>query len=370
VTILCVWLGLSYSRAKRQERAVAAIESLGGEVGYDWQYDGGDSSQSNPRPRGPMWLRSFLGPHYFDTVVSVRIARTGIPPKSLHFTEFAKYLENLPGLKRLSTFQLELSEAEFPMLARLQTLEVLTLGKTELTESGGRQIARLSNLRELSLHDDIVSAGALASLRDMPLLEDLSVYCRHEDKRSDGLPIWDLEKYAIRDDALVSLPSLKRLKTLSLTFTQITDSGVAILGEMPQLEVLGLSSPQITNTSMDHVTKLKNLRWLGVSACKMDIAGVARLAELPKLTGLRISGPAIGNNSLPVIATLGQLQKLDLGGKTIDDNGLPHLYGMKNLMYLDLQSTAVETDGRAVLALKKALPKCQIHQYYPNPSFR
>jgi hypothetical protein len=34
VTILCVWLSVVVNRAHRQRDAVAAIEALGGEVGY------------------------------------------------------------------------------------------------------------------------------------------------------------------------------------------------------------------------------------------------------------------------------------------------------------------------------------------------
>jgi Leucine Rich Repeat (LRR) protein len=372
MTVLCLSLGWYYASAKRQERAVVAIEELHGRVAYDWQFDrDGKALARSPQPAGPAWLRKLLGPHYFDTVISVEISQPALNrSKPLEFSAFAGHLAKLPGLKRLSLFGVSLSDREYAMLARLGTLEVLTLGDMNVTEKGGSQIARLSKLRELSFYDDIVAAGALANIKDMPHLESLSVYCHHEDRAPNGFPIWDLEKYAIRDDALTSLPSLRRLRTLSLTFTQITDEGVAVLGRMPQLEILGMSSPQITNASMDHLTKLQNLRWLGVEVSQMDKKGVARLAELPKLTGLRISGKGVDNDCLPIIAKLSQLQDLDLGGKMIDDRGLQYLEGMKHLTHLDVQSTGITTDGPAIIRLKQALPKCGIHQYYPSPSFR
>jgi hypothetical protein len=38
ITAVCLWFGLAYRSAKRQERAVDAIEKGGGRVSYEWQY--------------------------------------------------------------------------------------------------------------------------------------------------------------------------------------------------------------------------------------------------------------------------------------------------------------------------------------------
>jgi Leucine Rich repeat len=370
VSLLCGWMGYLYSSAKRQERAVASIEQAAGHVEYDWWRDADGSPRQQPTPRGPAWLRSLLGPHYFDTVVGVDISHTSVQGSPSQFATFKTPLLQLPKLRRLHIFRLELSDADYAAISQLQGLEELSLAKMELSAAGAAQIASLANLRELNLSDDIVPAAALLQIKEMPKLQSLYVYCRHEDRAPNGFPIWNLEKYAIRDDALRSLPTLTNLKTLSLTFTQITDDGVSIVGRMPKLESFWISSPRITNASMDHLTKLQRLRSLGVSVCGMDGDGVARLAELPNLTNLRISGPAIGNDCLPIIARLQRLESLDLGGKNIDDAGMKHLEGMKNLRHLDLQSTEVKTDGPAVVRLKQALPQLRIRQYYPSPSFR
>lgn len=370
MTVLCILLGWSYSRAMRQEQAVGAIERLGGSVEYDWQRSPDGSTRAAAHPRGPIWLRKVLGAHFFDAVVGVNVSRAPKNDLSSGFAPFRVHLRELPKLKRLHISRQNLIEADYATIGQLTGLEKLSLGAIVLSKAGAEEIAKLLNLRELNLHDVIVPTDALVQIKGLRKLQLLSVYCRHEDRDSNGAYSWNLSDYAIRDDALASLPSLTALTTLSLTFTQISDKGVAIIGELPQLECLEISSPRITNASIDRLTKLKRLSRLGISVCAMDNEGVARLAELPKLARLGISGPAIDNNCLQTIARLENLEWLDLGGQTIDELGMQHLESMRNLRYLDLQSTGVKTDCPAVQSLKRALPRCRIRQYYPSPSFR
>ena len=46
--ILCSWLAVKKQEAKREREAVAAIQKLGGHVGWS-------------KPSGPAWLRNLLG---------------------------------------------------------------------------------------------------------------------------------------------------------------------------------------------------------------------------------------------------------------------------------------------------------------------
>lgn len=365
---IAVFLGFPYTRAKRQERAVAAIEKAGGRVTYDWQLATHGLVAQQPQPPGPAWLRKLIGPHYFDTVVGVDISHTLVHGSPEKFEPFRAPLQQLPRLKRLQVFWQQLDDADYAAIGLLRGLKELTLVKMELSEAGARQIARLTNLRDLSLHDDIVPAAALVEIKGLTKLESMSVYCRHEDRAANGASIWNLEKYAIRDDALASLPTLTSLKSLSLTFTQISDDGMAIVGRMPQLEGFFISSPRITNASMDHLTKLPKLRSLELSVCGMDREGVRRLSELPNLTRLRISGPAIGDDCVPILANLEKVDWLAPGGKTIDESGLSGFEKMKCLKVLDLQSTDIKADCEAVKQLRNVRPDLQIYLYTPSLS--
>jgi hypothetical protein len=71
VTALAVWLGYMTHRAREQERAVRAIQALGGTVVYDFEIDADDKRRFDAEPPGPKWLRRLVGPHYGTKVVGV-----------------------------------------------------------------------------------------------------------------------------------------------------------------------------------------------------------------------------------------------------------------------------------------------------------
>jgi len=78
LTVLCVWLGVTVNRARKQREAVAAIEALGGYVRYEYQYGSGQE------PPGPKWLRELIGEEYFVSVVYVVLHNYGSPQKKCH----------------------------------------------------------------------------------------------------------------------------------------------------------------------------------------------------------------------------------------------------------------------------------------------
>src|SRR6476646_10397108 len=74
ITLLCVWLGLTFNRANDERHAAAVIEDAHGEIVYDWQIrPPGSDPNIQLTPLGPKWLRSLLGPHWFDRIVEVRL---------------------------------------------------------------------------------------------------------------------------------------------------------------------------------------------------------------------------------------------------------------------------------------------------------
>src|SRR4051794_8859262 len=70
------WLGLMVHYAHVQREAVAAIERVGGEVWYDWQFKNGRFI-TNGTPRVPKWLVDRIGIDYFGDVVHVDLVGCG-----------------------------------------------------------------------------------------------------------------------------------------------------------------------------------------------------------------------------------------------------------------------------------------------------
>ncbi|MGZ0172538.1 MAG: leucine-rich repeat domain-containing protein [Planctomycetales bacterium] len=223
-------------------------------------------------------------------------------------------------------------------------------------------------------------------------------------KDGDGLVIEvDFKGLTISDSALEQLAGLRRLRSVLLNETGVTDAGMATLGKIPTLQNVDLRGCTISNagleplaalselkalrlsgesgaTSVDddgmvHVAKMKNLKallldFLWVSEVGLEqLAGLDRLEELylaktlvgddalatmsqfPRLKKLRISQCQFENEGLAHLAKVTTLEDLDLSeNNQINDLGMPHLSKLKKLKRLNLWRTYVGDPGVENLA--------------------
>jgi hypothetical protein len=362
-TLLGVWFARAAENARKQERAVKAIEAGGGTVGYHW-CDG--PWTGTPQPPGPEWLRKLVGPHFFDTVTSVRLAvLLGDPDK--RFADIAPSLADLPSLRTLSLFRVKMEADEFAMLAKYSRAAYLNCDGMELSDESAAELAKATSLERIGMYDAVISDRGVSEFTHLPRLEMFSLQCRHIESPVSG-SIETERKYGITDASAAAFLEFPRLRSLSLAYTQFTDSGVATLSKLQRLDYLSIYSPELANGSVEQVVKMQNLTELCIGNRMIDDQGLARLKELPNLKRLSIGG-AITNDGLPILAELKQLERLALGSQAIDGDGLRHLVGMKNLKVLDLQGTSATYGSPAVKQLQQALPGCTINTYTPSTSF-
>ena len=118
---------------------------------------------------------------------------------------------------------------------------------------------------------------------------------------------------------------------VNLRETQATDSDLADLQSMTEIERLNLASVPVTDTGLAHLKGLTELAALDLSGTKLTDAG---LIHLTRLTRLRY---------------------LYLGGTQVTDAGLRHLIGLSDLRQLSVDETGVTDAG--ILALKRKLPE-------------
>ena len=369
ITLMCVWLGLSYSNARRQQRAVEAIVASHGRVGYD--RDPHDEAEDLPAGMlaGPKWLRSLLGRHYFDTVVSVTLNGSRAQGESRRFADVGHWLADLPHVQRLELSYLEVTGDDLAFVATTVDPESLTCIEMEISDQAAARLASASRLGHLGLNNVVISAKGVAEFKKLPKLKSFLLSCRHLEVVPIGQVPPSVETYKLGDEVVTAFLEFPELRSLTLHATLISDDGVKILSRLERLVDLSIASPNITNGAMQDIVKLKNLTWLGIAYTQIGDETLNRLSELPELKTLWLS-PRVTNAGLPTVAALQKLESLYLSGKQINDLGLPHLAGMKNLKALDLQSTRITTDGPAVKQLQLALPNCSIRQYHPSPSFR
>jgi hypothetical protein len=241
MAIIAVPLAVHMDQVRTQKAAVARIQQLGGWVLYEYQCDESGLYFPEPKryqvaPRGPEWLRNWLGPHHFNTPVSVNMASPQVTDDDLAF------LRGMAKLKSLGCEQSRVTSEGLGHLRKLIDLRSLYLGGSQVDDDGMKYVATLPNLETLNL--------------DVP----------------------------ITDDGLAQLRGLTHLKRLTLNRSRVTDEGLKHLAAFENLETLQLYQTQVSDAGLEHVRSLRKLTFLDVRGTKVTEAGVRGLKrELPKV---------------------------------------------------------------------------------------
>lgn len=215
------WLGMKVRKARQQQAAVAAIDSFGGLVRYDYEFDSRRSPVDDAAIPGPAWLRALLGDDLFRSVYSVHL-----PGRSVTDAEL-ECLKGFTSLKRLDLTAAQqddttqVSDAGLDCLSHLTQLEELYLTFTAFTDTALEHLKGLTKLRRLSLFGTKVTDTGLGHLTGLPNLVEL----------------W-LSDTRVTDAGLQHLKGLPQLERLWLDNTQVSDAGVAKLQQaLPKCEI-------------------------------------------------------------------------------------------------------------------------------------
>ncbi len=240
VLVIGAGIGWLVRSAHIQRDAVAAIEKLGGETHYDWDWNNGKGIPDGA-PRAPGWLVRLIGVDYFGHVASVVLP--------------------------------DPTDAAIAQIGRLSRLEKLhlSLDNTQVSDDALAHLSGLPNLSVLSLSGTHITDSGLAHLHNLTNLSTL-----------------DLRKTGITDAGLAHLTGLTRLSELDLGYTRVTDAGLAQLKDFRNVSALGLLSTKITDAGLAHLKGLPRLSKLDLSYTWISDAGLTHLKGLTKLSSLRL----------------------------------------------------------------------------------
>lgn len=115
-----------------------------------------------------------------------------------------------------------------------------------------------------------------------------------------------------------------------------------------------------TSTGADKLSDLRSLRWLrdlDLSETNLTDADLQSLANMPHLESLILNRTRIGDVGLQHLRGL-NLEVLGLFHTRVTDAGLKHLAGMDRLSTLHLHKTQTSVAGRS--KLRMALPNCKV----------
>ncbi|MBU6361095.1 MAG: NACHT domain-containing protein, partial [Chloroflexi bacterium] len=153
----------------------------------------------------------------------------------------------------------------------------------------------------------------------------------------------------VSDAGLATVGGLSSLQSLNLSFTKVSDAGLAALGGLSGLQSLNLSSTQVSDAGLAALGGLSGLKSLDLSYTKVSDAGLVALCEMSSLQSLNLSYTQVSDAGLAVLSELSDLQSLGFSNIQVSDVGLAALGGLSGLKSLDLSYTQVSDAGLAAL---------------------
>jgi len=145
-----------------------------------------------------------------------------------------------------------ITDAGLKHLTGNETIEGMTLGRTQISDEGLSVIGTLPNLRGLALFDNDIG-----------------------------------------DEGVEHLSDLKKINGIDLSETRVTDAGVEHLSSLSSLTVLSLRSTDATDDCMEDLRLLKNLRYLSLTGTKVSDQGIVKLSGLGQLRRLDVTRTSV-----------------------------------------------------------------------------
>jgi hypothetical protein len=212
-------------------------------------------------------------------LVELFLSRTSVGDRGMTF------LDGAPQLTALGLGHSNIGDGALDRMARLSGLRTLVLSNVHVQPAALARLAALHVLERLYLDQVHVNDEVLAALA--PVRNTLRVlHLAGSDVSEDGLAalraFGELEELTIGDTrmhaGIADLSAWPRLRTLSLVGLELTDRVLPSLAAQPSLAILDLSATDIRDPSP--LAALPHLRTLGVAQTRLSPAGVAAIKRL------------------------------------------------------------------------------------------
>lgn len=182
-----------------------------------------------------------------------------VPPAASR-TACASHGDALPMLLALSLGGTSIDDTCLPVVARLNSLHVLNLRRTRISDSGLEGLGGLPSLWSLDLSGTPVSDAGMATIAKMPRLEELNLNWTH-----------------ITDAGLAVVGGMRSLKCLYLDGTRVSDAGLAALVDLPHLEWLFAAETDLSDAAVANLVRCRRLKHVDVVRTRITEAGAERV---------------------------------------------------------------------------------------------
>jgi hypothetical protein len=265
------------------------------------------------------------------------------PDSELCETRIHEDLLRHPERTRAEYTDLNLNESCLQDIGNMSRLEELKLTRSTFQDQWLEYLSKL-RLRSLGLHGSSITDKAVPYILKMQSLDQLSI--GDTDLTNKGLEL------------LSAHPRLKALD-IELGRC-ITNDGIKYIGKMKQLERLEVpSSSTLTGKCLANLANLKNLTTLGLESIPVDAEDLHFLAGLKKLRSLDLSNSALNDQCLIEITKLPSIKTLNLTGSDFSNAGLLSLAKMKKLSSLIIKDCP-KVDYKTIEKFRSMRPDCRV----------
>ena len=172
-------------------------------------------------------------------------------------------ISRLSDLEELSLVRLGLSDKGLGYLDSMPHLKSLHLQRLPITNAALTGLSRMATLERISLFwlkdvgdKTVIEVEGLPCLKELILartgVSDLGL--QHLNRRLESLNLFETN---VTDNGLKSLELLKKLKHLNLTGTRVSDKGLSILARLPDLESVYLGRTDVTDDGIATLQKTR-----------------------------------------------------------------------------------------------------------------
>ncbi|MFO0897066.1 MAG: hypothetical protein U0836_06495 [Pirellulales bacterium] len=166
-TLAALQLGWSVERARRQQRAVAAVQAIGGYVSFAQGHSSvAEAEQPDWRPH---WAPEWIPDQYLQRPEGVWVPGSDA-------TDFS-FLGDLPTLKTACLLNCQhFDDADLRLLVRAKGLRLVSLVGSGISNAGVAELQRLPKLQILQLRGTRIDDRAIPYLRKLRSLAELDVF--------------------------------------------------------------------------------------------------------------------------------------------------------------------------------------------------
>ena len=193
---------------------------------------------------------------------------------------------------------------------------------------------------------------AFAAVPDANVIDALDKADRVKRDHLNRVIAVDLRHLPIDLATLETLVTLKHIRSLQLSGTDLSTRELSVIAELKSLQSLDLRGCEIDTAgfqSLQQLEKLKVLRLSGKGiATRLTPEDVSTLAGIDSLRALLLDFFPISDQAVKNITQHTQLRELGLAGTGITDSSVPALFKMPQLKKLRLANTKITGKGLAM----------------------